>query len=150
MSNVNETTNGSNEASVTNVIDFKSSTPMKPTMTNTTLKFNPFNDKNKEVVITLTDKKMELLYLAYEFKNEQELYDRLLWDMEDELMNLYSSFSELKHDYENYTDEIIDVGAGGLVMRQHLLKGLDESFVSKINSLLTTGRVSISPHLTNR
>jgi hypothetical protein len=105
---------------VQNSLNFKKENKMKNEK-QTTLRFYLFNDKNKEVMITLSDANMTLLYIVFEFKDEKELYTWLLEDMQAEFSaNTYESFDELKHDFENNIDEILDEAAKHYAIYQQI------------------------------
>ena len=87
------------------------------------------NDVNKKVSVTLTEKELSTFYKVYGFETDEQIYKKLLTDMEDSLAeSVYESFVALKEDYENYIHEIVDVGAAGRSFRM-LMNGL--AFVDK-------------------
>ena len=105
--------------------------------------FYLFDDKKLKVTISVSDQKMKLLSLVYGFKSEQEIHDYLLKGMEDELFAIYGRFENLKADYENYIDEIIDVGVAGRTAHLYMTKQKNGSFAQEVDSLLTTGSLNI-------
>ena len=135
MTNVNNTTNDADKVSDTNVIEFRPLNKKENKIRNErhkTLKFNLFYDKDKEVVLNLSDANMTLLYQVFKFEDEEELYNWLLEDMQAEFSaNTYENFEQLKFDFENNIDEILDEGAKLYALYQQIYP-LHQQIISKI------------------
>ncbi len=108
-----------------------------------TFKFYIGNDVNKEVIVNLTDRELQLYNTVYGFKTDAEIYDNMLFDMEDEFKNLYTTFEDGKRDYEQCIHEIVDAGAAGRATNLLLNGYATYDFIEEVNSLLVANKIML-------
>ena len=78
-------------------------------MTSQYLKINLWGNEELKVSINLTSEKRNRICRIYSLKGEPELHDCLRKCLEHELLHYYPSFSDLKYNFENHLDKIIEV-----------------------------------------